>query len=244
MSAGSAAAMQATCLGVGFDDDLHMTTDSAFASQPVDCTSTWEMETETSASWTAGSEFFACIFTEGCASHLGSLARLPPFASPQWLHINDLAATRADADLAGGALAAPDPALPVMPMVGPHKLQTDLEQSVAAAKTPLQAPVLPILGKGLKVGGKDSVPGRQPASRKHWTPKEEAQFLKALDCFPKEIGTDPATGRVSVRLGPGVAEMISIVMGTRSCAQVRSHVQKHYIRQQREASRRGYSSRC
>jgi hypothetical protein len=238
--------MQATCLGVGFDDDLHMTTDSAFASQPVDCTSTWELETETFASLTAGSEFFACIFTEGCASHLGSLARLPPFASPQWLHINDLAATRADADLAGGALAAPA-ALPVMPMVCPHKLQTDLEQSVVAAKTPPQAlnpdtpPVLPTLGKGRKVGGKDSVPGRQPASRKHWTPKEEAQFLKALDRFPKEVGTDPATGRVSVRLGPGVAEMISIVMGTRSCAQVRSHVQKHYIRQQREASRRGYS---
>jgi hypothetical protein len=206
--------MQAPFLGVGFDDDLH-TADSALVSQPVDCTSTWELETE-------NSEFFACIFREGCASHL-----------------------------AGGALAAPCPSLPVMPMVGPHELRTDLEQWVVAAKnTPPQAPnpdtppVLPTLGKGRKEVGKDSVPRRQHAKRKHWTPTEEAMFLKALDRFPKEIGTDPATGRLSVRLGPGVAEMISIVMGTRSCAQVRSHVQKHYIRQQREASRRGCSSCC
>ena len=76
-------------------------------------------------------------------------------------------------------------------------------------------------------------------SRKHWTGEEEKRFLKAMQHFgPKEAQADPITGRLSVRLGAGVAEIISIVVGTRSTAQVRSHVQKHYIRLQREASRR------
>ena len=81
--------------------------------------------------------------------------------------------------------------------------------------------------------------GRPAASRRHWTPEEEERFLTALDRFgPKEAKNSTGYGRVSVRLGPGVAEMISIVVGTRSVAQVRSHVQKHYIRKEREAARR------
>ena len=81
--------------------------------------------------------------------------------------------------------------------------------------------------------------GRPAASRRHWTPEEEERFLTALDRFgPKEAESSTGYGRVSVRLGPGVAEMISIVVGTRSVAQVRSHVQKHYIRKEREAARR------
>ena len=76
------------------------------------------------------------------------------------------------------------------------------------------------------------------SSRKHWTPEEEGRFLKALERFgPKEVETDPNTGRVSVRLGPGVSELISMVVGTRSVTQVRSHVQKHFIRMEREAAR-------
>ena len=61
-------------------------------------------------------------------------------------------------------------------------------------------------------------------------------FLHALGRFgPKDLETNPVTGRVSVHLDPGVAEMISMLVGSRSAAQVRSHVQKHYIRLQREA---------
>ena len=38
--------------------------------------------------------------------------------------------------------------------------------------------------------------------RKSWTPAEEERFHKALARFgPKDIETDPVTGRVSVRLG-------------------------------------------
>ena len=71
--------------------------------------------------------------------------------------------------------------------------------------------------------------------------QEEAAFLKALDRFGAtqvaSTSVEPSTGRVSVRLGPGVAEMMAILIGTRSCAQVRSHVQKHFIRLERERTK-------
>lgn len=41
----------------------------------------------------------------------------------------------------------------------------------------------------------------------------------------QEPELDPVTGRISVRLGQNVAEMISILVGTRSVDQVRSHAQ-------------------
>ena len=41
---------------------------------------------------------------------------------------------------------------------------------------------------------------------------------------------DSRTGRVTVHLGPGIVEVISILVGTRSPDQVRSHTQKHFIR--------------
>ena len=41
--------------------------------------------------------------------------------------------------------------------------------------------------------------------------QEEEKFLKALQKLgPKDSEVDPRTGRVSVRLGPGVAEIISV----------------------------------
>jgi hypothetical protein len=88
-------------------------------------------------------------------------------------------------------------------------------------------------GKGEKLQG-----CKQAVSRRHWTAVEEECFLQALHRFgPKEVDFDPITGRISVRLGPGVAEMISMAVGTRTVTQIRSHVQKHYIRLEREASR-------
>ena len=80
-------------------------------------------------------------------------------------------------------------------------------------------------------------------TRKPWATDEEERFRRALKHFgPQEIEKHPVTGRLSVRLGPGVAEMISMVVRSRSVAQVRSHVQKYYIRLEREASRRAPAS--
>jgi hypothetical protein len=82
---------------------------------------------------------------------------------------------------------------------------------------------------------------RQRTQRRHWAPEEEERFLKALERFgPKDSNDviDPVSGRVSVHLEAGASEMIAILVGTRSSAQVRSHVQKYYIRLHREDTRR------
>jgi|EP00802_Teleaulax_amphioxeia_P024679 hypothetical protein len=225
--------MQAQCaiVGEGFDDGLHMITASVLAGDSVDCMSTWELEADAEA---ASAEFFTPdVITEG---------------------ESEGGATHPEPDLRTGAKqGAWVPPYPLLGMAvaGAHT-PSDMDQSSVTANTPPpsvharlpSAPDTPPPSpeKMLKVG-KHSGPGKQPVSRKHWTPEEEALFLKALDKFgPKEIETDPTTGRVSVRLGPGVADLISMVVSSRSVAQVRSHVQKHYIRKEREAARRGYVS--
>jgi len=55
------------------------------------------------------------------------------------------------------------------------------------------------------------------------SPDEEERFLTALSQLApveKEAEIDPITGRVSVRLGPGVTQLISIFVGTRTMSQV------------------------
>lgn len=73
--------------------------------------------------------------------------------------------------------------------------------------------------------------------RRRWSADEEGRFLRALKLFEKETLVNHFEGRISVQLGPRVAEMISIMVKTRSKEQVRSHVQKHFIRMWREAAR-------
>lgn len=95
------------------------------------------------------------------------------------------------------------------------------------------------------VPGDSDIKARKPRlTRKPWATDEEERFMRALKHFEPGIEKNPVTGRVSVRLGPGVAEMISMVVRSRSVAQVRSHVQKHYIRLEREASRRAPAPRA
>ena len=91
-----------------------------------------------------------------------------------------------------------------------------------------------------ETGYRATRPGRsQPTLRRRWSPDEEERFLKALKHFGKDINIHAVDGRVSVQLGPTVAEVMSIMVKTRSASQVRSHVQKHFIRLEREASRAG-----
>lgn len=117
------------------------------------------------------------------------------------------------------------------------------QETVAARGTGSEKPgtaprAVPILQDAVDIPA-DTTPQKPRLTRKPWATDEEERFLKALKHFgPEEIEKHPVTGRVSVRLGPGVAEMISMVVRSRSVAQVRSHVQKHYIRLEREASRR------
>eukprot|EP00960_Hanusia_phi_P058454 763893-Hanusia_phi.AAC.1 len=71
----------------------------------------------------------------------------------------------------------------------------------------------------------------KPAMRKRsfWSDEEHQQFMDAL----KKYNVNPlretkADGKLYVGLGPYVADMIAIEIGTRNAAQVRSHAQKYF----------------
>lgn len=55
-----------------------------------------------------------------------------------------------------------------------------------------------------------------------WSAQEQAIFVSGLNCLR---GRDGAS-----RLGPGVARMLSEMIGSRTAAQVRSHAQKYFKR--------------
>lgn len=68
-----------------------------------------------------------------------------------------------------------------------------------------------------------------------WTDDEHERFVYALDKFRTEkteaVGPN---GERSVGLGPGIAEVIATMVGTRNAAQVRSHAQKYFKKQRKE----------
>jgi len=75
---------------------------------------------------------------------------------------------------------------------------------------------------------------KNAAPSRPWTKDEHAKFLAGLKAcnvdMHKAVGRN---GNLSVGLGQGVAQMITIMVGSRSAAQVRSHAQKHFQRLRR-----------
>ena len=68
--------------------------------------------------------------------------------------------------------------------------------------------------------------GKQKGRRCQWSAEEHKRFLDGLNRFgPKDLGNPEPGARISVGLGPGVAEVIAVVVGTRTVSQVRSHAQ-------------------
>jgi hypothetical protein len=74
-----------------------------------------------------------------------------------------------------------------------------------------------------------------PSKRRPWTADEHARFVDSLARFGQKDRGE-TNGRVGVGLGPGVAELIAVVVGTRTVSQVRSHAQKYFLQLSRTAS--------
>ena len=237
MTPASSVPMQAHCDVEWLEDGLHMATGTAFASEPIDYTCNWELEPDPELAW------------------------------PDVRSSNNLRASKKLAQAELCARADKDAWQPLYHATGAHIEQTDLGQRRVTSRpttdtpppsfnenvseapdTPPHPNAPPVRGCTTSLGRVALTSAKRPTVcrkhsapllRKQWAPDEEALFLKALAAFAKEIETtsDPATGRVSVHLDRGVAEMMSMIVATRSVAQVRSHVQKHYIRKAREAAR-------
>mmetsp|Transcript_974 Transcript_974/g.1841 ORF Transcript_974/g.1841 Transcript_974/m.1841 type:complete len:218 (-) Transcript_974:64-717(-) len=82
---------------------------------------------------------------------------------------------------------------------------------------------------------RDNQSSTSKRSARPWTLEEHQCFLAALEKFRTPL-TEKITkgGKRSVGLGPGIADMIALILKTRNAAQVRSHAQKHFQRQRRE----------
>ncbi len=74
--------------------------------------------------------------------------------------------------------------------------------------------------------GGNEKPGRRLRKRPtFWTKEEQDKFLMGLEKFGNVHG---------VSLGAGVAELMSVFIGTRSVPQVRSHAQKFFLRMRKQ----------
>eukprot|EP00961_Rhodomonas_salina_P156400 2105723-Rhodomonas_salina.1 len=69
-----------------------------------------------------------------------------------------------------------------------------------------------------------------------WTKEEHELFLTALERFCPQAAslTESSLGNHSVGLGPGVAQKIADMLGTRNANQVRSHAQKYFHSERRK----------
>ena len=107
------------------------------------------------------------------------------------------------------------------------------DQSPDAQQPPRHQPPSQVLDIGTTIKTPGMKPKRKPVQ---WTIEEHQLFLQGMARY--RTVSDEAIGRngeVSVGLGAGIAELISMMVGTRSAAQVRSHAQKHFQRLRKEA---------
>ncbi len=115
------------------------------------------------------------------------------------------------------------------PMASEDGCTSDSSSSSVSVKNSTPRPTARVVPARKQTGG----------HRSQWSVEEHQRFLAGLARFgPKDKGPSCAKSgaRVSVGLGPGVAEVIAVVVGTRTVSQVRSHAQKYFLRQTRVQS--------
>ncbi|EKX53608.1 hypothetical protein GUITHDRAFT_100592 [Guillardia theta CCMP2712] len=79
--------------------------------------------------------------------------------------------------------------------------------------------------------GKKRQPKIQGTTQKRWSKDEHERFLEGLNLYCPYAGLSRgADGRVFVGLGPGIAQAIACMVGTRTELQVRSHAQKYFLK--------------
>lgn len=184
----------------------------------------------------------------------------PPQSRSQPAPRRSLPAPRAPASFRS---CAPLPSAAVPTTSSPNKLKQSSHRRAARGPALLEKVAAPARQAASKVAAKtsskstESSPiadlrrGRAPAKSRarsgskkgkaerkpyHWSAEEHTRFMQGLERF----GSADASGRigggkVSVGLGPGVAEQIAGHVGTRSVSQVRSHAQKFFLRLHRNA---------
>ena len=88
------------------------------------------------------------------------------------------------------------------------------------------------VGVKRRVGSDPKVVGERGGREKHyhWSGEEHARFMQGLGLFGTIDAQERAgPGRVSVGLGPWVAEQIALRVPSRTVSQVRSHAQKYFL---------------
>ncbi|EKX42961.1 hypothetical protein GUITHDRAFT_111009 [Guillardia theta CCMP2712] len=98
-------------------------------------------------------------------------------------------------------------------------------------------------GHGRACSSKDAAAVREAKSkrvRRQWTSVEHGTFVEMFEKLrDKSLTDDPPLG-----LGAGVAETISLVLKTRTPAQVRSHAQKYFTKIRKEKEKKQEGGNC
>mmetsp|Transcript_52718 Transcript_52718/g.107543 ORF Transcript_52718/g.107543 Transcript_52718/m.107543 type:complete len:213 (-) Transcript_52718:42-680(-) len=117
----------------------------------------------------------------------------------------------------------------------PNVISSDLANKSSDSQVEREEATRPALGVPASGLSSRSAGRKQKKKLIAWTQEEHELFVKGLERFRTEeteaIGPD---GKKTVGLGPGIAELLASMVGTRNPAQVRSHAQKYFLRVRKE----------
>eukprot|EP00960_Hanusia_phi_P071729 767617-Hanusia_phi.AAC.4 len=107
------------------------------------------------------------------------------------------------------------------------------DSDTSYAGSPLSADDKPVVSGSKPLKYKKRQAKIQGSVQKRWSKDEHERFLEGLAryCPYADLSREGDEGRVFVGLGPGIAQAIACMVGTRTELQVRSHAQKYFLKQ-------------